>query len=237
MSYSSKILLVVGPTTTGKTEIAFRVAQRTGGEVINADRFYLFDGFPTMTGLPDFSLYPGVKSHLYQILDPRQEALSELDFSAKVEITREEITGRGKIPIVEGSYWKFVRQILDSGSPYVCVGIKWTSLADLEKRIRKRIEDVVFSEDKGIKEVRSGLENGLRNTYVMQKGSVILPVVEYLDGKVTLEAAREKAFAAVIDTATKAYRRFLDFPEVTWFENDSNRTEQVIERITGLIKE
>ena len=139
MSYNTPSILIVGPSTTGKTEIAFKIAELVGGEVINADKFYLFKGFPSMTGLPDFSRHPTIKHHLYEILNPEEETLEPEDFSRQLERVEKEIRERGKIPIIEGCYWKFVRSILNSGRAYICIGIKWSSISNLQERIQKRV--------------------------------------------------------------------------------------------------
>jgi tRNA A37 N6-isopentenylltransferase MiaA len=227
-------LIIVGPSTSGKTEIAFKVAEMVGGEIINADKYYLVKGFPTMTGLPDFSKHPTIKHHLYEELDPTEDTLNEFDYAERVADLECEIKRRGNLPIIEGSYHRFVRRLLESKRPYVCAGIKWAG--DLENRVRKRVEDIVFNEQKGIKEVMQGLKNGWRNTYVMRSGSAICPTVEYLDGLISQDLAREKIVYEVLATAYKARRKFLDFPEVKWFRNDSKRTEQIADEIIELIK-
>lgn len=227
-------LIIVGPSTSGKTEIAFRIAEELGGEIINADKYYLVRGFPTMTGLPDFSSHPTIKHHLYAELNPTEDSIESQDYADRVGVIESEIKRRGNLPIIEGSYHRFVRSLLESKRPYVCAGIKW--LGNLERCVRQRVEDVVFNERKGIREVKSGLRNGWRDTYVMRSGSAIFPIVEYLDGKISLDLAREKIVYEVLATAFKAYRKFLDFPEIKWFGNNSERTLQITNEIAEMVK-
>jgi tRNA A37 N6-isopentenylltransferase MiaA len=230
----NKSLIIVGPSTSGKTEIAFRIAKTLGGELINADKYYLVKGFPTMTGLPDFSTHPNVRSHLYAELDPTEETLNSIDYENRVSLIESQVKSRGNLAIIEGSYHRFIRCLLSSGRPYLSVGIKWSG--GLEPRVRKRVEDVVFSEERGIEEVRAGLKNGWRDTYVMKHGSAIRPIVEYLDGDIGLELAREKIVYEVLATAYKAYRKFLDFPEIHWQENSLGQTEKITQEVIELIK-
>ena len=46
----SKATVILGPTTTGKTEVALQVARQLDGEVINGDKFYLFSKLDLLTG-------------------------------------------------------------------------------------------------------------------------------------------------------------------------------------------
>ncbi|MBS3091175.1 hypothetical protein J4217_01870 [Candidatus Pacearchaeota archaeon] len=227
-------LVIVGPSTSGKTELAFTIAETLSGEVINADKYYLVRGFPTMTGLPNFSSHPTVKSHLYAELDPTEDTLNLVDYANRVTRIESEIKGRGNLEIIEGSYHRFIRSLLDSGRSYNCIGIKWSG--NLESRVRKRVEDVVFHEEQGIDEVRRGLMNGWRDTYVMKHGSAIRPIVEYLDGKISLDLAKEKIVYEVLATAYKAYRKFLEFPEITWLENSPDQSERLTREVMESIR-
>ena len=230
-----KSLIIAGPTTTGKTDIAFRVGEEIGGEIINADKFYLVGGFLSMTGLPDFSDHSTVPHHLYEILHPTDEPLTDSDFVSMVRSIEQQIRDRGNFPIIEGCYHRFTKALLDSKRSYICVGIKWSSISDLESRVNKRV-DKIFDEMGGIEEVREGLRKGWRDTYLMRKGSMIKPVVEYLDGEISLELARKKAVADIIYAAFKAYRRFLDIPEIRWVENEPSRSEEVTRNVIGIVK-
>jgi tRNA A37 N6-isopentenylltransferase MiaA len=231
-TYQSSFILA-GPSTTGKTDIAFAIAEELGGELINADKFYIIRGFPTMTGLPNFLDHPSIKHHLYQIADPNEKVINSEEFSGMVMGTESEIIRRGNLPIIEGCYHQFTRVLLDSEREHILIGIKWRSLSCLEDRVRQRVETIFESE--GIKEVEQGLKNGWRDTYVMKKGSMIKPAVEYLDGNISLTAAKEKAVADITYAALKAYRRFLDIPEIRWIENDPEKPQQAIDQILEIV--
>ena len=50
---TTRPIVILGPTTVGKTDVAFELARRVGAEIINADKFYLYDAMPAVTGQSD----------------------------------------------------------------------------------------------------------------------------------------------------------------------------------------
>lgn len=222
-------VMLVGPSSVGKTDIALALAMRLGGEIVNADKFYLYRGFPSTTGLPDFSMYPDVPTHLYEILDPHEQCPSEHTFASDVSHAIDAISSRGAIPIVEGCYYRFSRAILNTVSErrWLVVGIKWPPTTNVASLVSRRVDEI-FHDRAGIDEVRMALERGYRRTYVMREGSMVRPLVEYIDGEITLALAKEKAIAEIVASAYKALRKFLDLPDVTWYENDTTRTSMLV---------
>ena len=233
--------MIVGPPTTGKTELALTIARKLDGEVINADKFYLFKGFPSTTGLPDFSEYPDIPRHLYEILEPGEEALPTPEYVKRVRELEADIFLRDRLPIIEGCYHRFARALVeedqrDPESFHLMIGIKWPSGLNLEERVVRRINEI-FDIREGINEVKAALDKGYRETFVMRKGSIIRPTVEYLDGSIDLETAKKKAITGLLYAAYKSYSRFLDVPGITWYEYDEKNKEPLVEQIVLKISE
>ena len=223
-------IVLLGPTTVGKTDIAIALAQKLDGESINCDKFYLYRGLPSVTGIPDFSKHPEIKTHLYKVLAPDQQCLTHKEYAKEVKRIESEIRARGKLPILEGSYHQFVKSLLDNKTQYILIGIKLHSERILKQRIRKRI-DMVLTERAGIAEVKHCLEKGWRDTYIMAKGSVSKPLLLYLEKKLTLAQAKDLAAENVLRTAYKAYDKFLEIPGVRWFKNDSSVIESILNHV------
>ena len=76
----SKATVILGPTTTGKTEVALQVARQLDGEVINGDKFYLFSKLDLLTGLSNQFREKEIPFHLYGILEPSAESLPLVDY-------------------------------------------------------------------------------------------------------------------------------------------------------------
>jgi tRNA A37 N6-isopentenylltransferase MiaA len=221
-----KSILLIGPTTVGKTDIAIQLAKKLNGEIINADKFYLYDGVKRITGVP--AKHPKLKAHLYAILNPNQECLTNQEYTKKVKEIEAEIKKRNKIPVIEGCYHQFAKSLIkNADSEYIIIGIKLFSETKLKRRIRNRINKVLF-EDCGISEVKNGLKKGWRNTYIMSKGSWSKPIVDYLDQKITIEEAKDLAEENTLRTAHKAYNKFIEIPNVKWFENKDRVVENII---------
>ena len=98
---SIPVAAVVGPTASGKTALAVELALRLNGEVISADSMQIYRQMDIATAKPDEDEMRGVTHHLIDFLDPA-EPFSVARF---VELARpliDEITARGKLPIVAG---------------------------------------------------------------------------------------------------------------------------------------
>ena len=74
MAPGDRIVGVVGPTASGKSRLAVELAQRLGGEVVNADSMQLYRGMDIGTAKPTAAERSGVPHHLFDILDVSETA-------------------------------------------------------------------------------------------------------------------------------------------------------------------
>ena len=105
------VLAVVGPTASGKTELAVRVAERLGGEIVSADSVQIYRGFDLGSGKPTAAERARVRHHLIDLLDP----LEHVDAARFAEIARaaiDDVRARGKRPIVCGGTFLWVKALL-----------------------------------------------------------------------------------------------------------------------------
>jgi tRNA dimethylallyltransferase len=106
------VLAVVGPTATGKSDLAVALAQRLGGEVINADSMQLYRGMDIGTAKLAESERGGVRHHLLDIWPvTKSAAVAEYQRLARTAIA--EIAGRGRLPILVGGSGLYLRGALD----------------------------------------------------------------------------------------------------------------------------
>jgi tRNA dimethylallyltransferase len=106
------VLAVVGPTATGKTALAVALAQRLGGEVINADSMQLYRGMDIGTAKPDLAERGGVPHHLLDLWQVREPAsVAEYRQRARGEIDR--LRAAGTVPLLVGGSGLYVRAVLD----------------------------------------------------------------------------------------------------------------------------
>lgn len=103
-------LYILGPTASGKSAVALALAQRIGGEIVNADAFQLYRGLDIVTAKPakaDRELAP---HHLYDVLDPAENCDAQR-FRGLALPALAEIEARGKTPIVVGGSGLYVKAL------------------------------------------------------------------------------------------------------------------------------
>jgi tRNA dimethylallyltransferase len=109
---AGRLVAVVGPTATGKSDLALALAERLGGEVINADALQLYRGMDIGTAKLPVVARRGVPHHLLDVLDVTQEA-SLAAYQRDARQARDDVTARGGVPILVGGSGLYVRAVLD----------------------------------------------------------------------------------------------------------------------------
>ena len=108
----SVVVAVVGATATGKSDLGVALAQALGGEVVNADAMQLYRGMDIGTAKLTVPQRLGVPHHLLDVLHVRDEA-SVAAYQRQVRVTIDDITSRGKLPVLVGGSGLYVRAALD----------------------------------------------------------------------------------------------------------------------------
>jgi tRNA dimethylallyltransferase len=107
-----RVLAVVGPTATGKSALAVAVAQRVGGEVINADSMQLYQGMDVGTAKLSPSERQGVAHHLLDVWHVTQTA-SVADYQQRGRACIDDLLARGVTPVLVGGSGLYLRAVLD----------------------------------------------------------------------------------------------------------------------------
>ena len=95
------LLVVTGPTASGKGAVAFELARRTGGEIVSLDSMKVYRGLDVGTAKPAAERRRTVRYHLLDVVPPERE-FSTGDFLPLLHAALEDIRGRGRRPIVCG---------------------------------------------------------------------------------------------------------------------------------------
>ena len=106
------LLVLLGPTAAGKTELAEEIALLRSGEIVSADAFAVYRGFDVGTAKPSLQRRRSIPYHLIDVADPR-EAFSAGRWAAEAREAIEDIVRRGRLPIVCGGSGFYVSALLD----------------------------------------------------------------------------------------------------------------------------
>ncbi len=105
-------IAVVGPTATGKSDLAVALAERFGGEVVNADAMQLYRGMDIGTAKMPLDERRGVQHHLLDVLDVTETA-SVAAYQRETRAVVERLLAAGKTPVLVGGSGLYVQAVLD----------------------------------------------------------------------------------------------------------------------------
>lgn len=112
----SSLILIVGPTAVGKTELAIKIAEKLNGEIISADSRLFYKGMDVGTAKPSKEELTRVPHHLIDIVHP-DETLSLAVFQQKATEIIEDIYTRNKLPFLVGGTGQYVRAVTEGWTP------------------------------------------------------------------------------------------------------------------------
>ena len=130
------VALIAGPTASGKSALALRLAEATGGAVINADSAQVYRDLPILSAAPDIEERARAEHLLYGVLDGSQ-ACSAADWVelAKAEIAR--LHHSNRLPILVGGTGLYLRTLLDGIAP----------VPDIDPEIRAEVRAASVAEN------------------------------------------------------------------------------------------
>lgn len=109
-------LAILGPTASGKSDLALVAASVWGGEIISADSAQVYRGLDIGAAKPSATERAEVPHHLLDVCDPARP-FSAADYARSATVAMEECTRRGRLPIVAGGTFLYVKALLEGLSP------------------------------------------------------------------------------------------------------------------------
>jgi tRNA dimethylallyltransferase len=106
----ARTFCIVGPTATGKSELAAEVAVRLGAEVVNADAFQIYEGFDVLSGKPDSGVLGEVPHHLIGAVSVAEE-MSAAKYRAMVLPIIADIGARAKLALIVGGTGLYIKAL------------------------------------------------------------------------------------------------------------------------------
>ncbi|MBI4135906.1 tRNA (adenosine(37)-N6)-dimethylallyltransferase MiaA [Candidatus Uhrbacteria bacterium] len=106
-----KLIVIVGPTSSGKTKLAVYLAQKFGGEIVSADSRQVYKGMDIGTG-KELRVYGRVRYHLIDVVSPKN-TFTLAQYQKRAYRVIEDILRRGKLPILVGGTGLYVQAVVD----------------------------------------------------------------------------------------------------------------------------
>ena len=107
-----KVAAIVGPTAVGKTELSLQVAERLDAEIVSIDSMQLYKGMDVGTAKPTAAERSRVPHHLLDLFEPSED-VSVAEFQRLARAAIEDISERGKLPLLVGGSGLYFRAVVD----------------------------------------------------------------------------------------------------------------------------
>ena len=107
----NKLIILAGPTASGKTSVSIDLAKKLGGEIISADSMQVYKYMDVGTAKISVEEMQGVKHHLIDVLDPKED-FNIVKFQNMVKCSIEEIVKNGHIPILVGGTGFYIQSVI-----------------------------------------------------------------------------------------------------------------------------
>ena len=107
------LLVLCGPTASGKTALGVRLAERLGGEVVSADSMQVYRGADIATAKPAKEEMRGIPHHLIDVVE-RDAAFSAADYAALAHAAIAGIAARGRLPILVGGTGLYIKAVVEN---------------------------------------------------------------------------------------------------------------------------
>ena len=137
---AKKIIVVLGPTASGKSELAVQLAKQYNGEIVSADSRQIYKEMDIGTGKITSKETQEISHHLLDVVSPKKQ-FSVVEYKNLALNAIEKIYAKGKIPIICGGTGFYIRAIID-GLMIPEVEPDW----ELRKKMEKKITTELFKE-------------------------------------------------------------------------------------------
>lgn len=240
---TDKIIVILGPTGSGKTSVSVKLAKAIGGEIISADSRAIYKYMDIGTAKPSVLEQDGVPHFGIDLVEPG-ERFTAYDFKKNAEEKIREIRARGHVPIICGGTGLYIDALIydyqfpndgkrsdensyhhnNSGTEtpdrkevctnYLLIGVKWAS-DELKQRLKQRIEQMFCSEL--YDETRFLVQKYGFGSQAM-KSNIYEFVDKYINGELTLEQAKEQSFYSDWHLAKRQLTWFKRNNKINWIE-------------------
>jgi tRNA dimethylallyltransferase len=111
LKQEQKLIVLIGPTAVGKTKLSIELAKQFNGEIISGDSMQIYRGMDIGTAKITPEEMDGIPHHLIDIKDP-EESFSTAEFQELVRMKIEEISSKGKMPMIVGGTGLYIQSVI-----------------------------------------------------------------------------------------------------------------------------
>ena len=242
MPKESPVIVILGPTGSGKTGVSIKIAKKIDGEIISADSRAIYKGMDIGTAKPTKEEMEGVPHFGLDLVEPG-ERFTVADWKEYAEKKIKEIRARGHVPIIVGGTGLYIDALIydyhfkgptghkigdfeqkscsdrtEVKGNFLIIGIKWETEV-LRERLKRRI-DQMFNED--LYDETLGLVKKYGWGSGVMKSDIYEYAWKYLNGELSLEEAKEQCFYEDYHLAKR---------QLTWFKRNANINWLELEQI------
>jgi tRNA dimethylallyltransferase len=134
---NKRLVVLLGPTASGKSDLAVKLAKQFNGEVISADSRQVYKGMDIGTGKITKEKMKGIPHYLLDVASPKK-IFTAAEYSKLALVSVEKIFNKNKIPIICGGSYFYVQALVD-GINLPEVAPDWNLRKELEKKTNKKL--------------------------------------------------------------------------------------------------
>ena len=138
-----KLAVILGPTATGKSHCGIGLAKMLGGEIISGDSMLVYKGMDIGTAKPTAEELEAVPHHMVDILPPTA-SFNVVDFKERAEALIDEITARGRLPIIVGGTGLYIKSLLE-GYEFSTKGEDAALRSELETLLAEQGKEALYA--------------------------------------------------------------------------------------------
>lgn len=105
------LIVILGPTASGKTSLSIEVAKRYNGEIVSADSMQIYKYMDIGTAKPSLKEREGIKHHMFDVAEPDEE-FSVYSYAERAKKCIKEIYNSGKLPVMVGGTGLYIDNVL-----------------------------------------------------------------------------------------------------------------------------
>lgn len=139
-----KVIVICGPTASGKTALSIELAKKINGEIISSDSMQIYKYMDIGTAKPSKEEMQGIKHYLLDFVEPNQR-YSVAEFKKDAEKAIEKILAKGKTPIVVGGTGLYVDSLI-YGIEYQDIKLDEKYRQELDERVKKEGLEKLYEE-------------------------------------------------------------------------------------------